>query len=91
MRLGLLRFPAPTRYDYFPHREMTTMPRCLLVFERSRKYYRIPDTEVEDWNEVLEELDGEPHLIERVDGWAPYTHAFRLPDGSVYLVALEAE
>jgi hypothetical protein len=67
------------------------MAQCLLVFERNRKYHRIPDAEVEDWDEVQEELDGAPHLIERVEGWAPYTHAYRLPDGSVYLVARAAE
>jgi hypothetical protein len=71
--------------------EMTTMAECLLVFERNSKYHRIPDAEVEDWDEILEELDGEPHLIGSVEGWAPYTHAYRLPDGSVYLVALAAE
>ena len=67
------------------------MAQCLLVFERDRKYHRIPDAEVEDWDEILEELDGEPHLIGSVEGWPPYTHAYRLPDGSVYLVALAAE
>jgi hypothetical protein len=67
------------------------MAQCLLVFERNCKYHRIPDAEIEDWDEVQEELDGEPRLIERVDGWAPYTHAYRLPDGSVYLVVLAAE
>lgn len=41
-------------------------------------------------SEVLEELDGEPHLIASVEGWSPYRHTYRLPDGSVYLVALEA-
>ncbi len=67
------------------------MSQCLLVFERNGKFHRIPDAEVEDWSEVREELEGEPHLIGRIEGWAPYNHAFRLPDGSVYLVALEAE
>ncbi len=67
------------------------MARCLLVYQRKEKYYRIPDAEVEDWDEVREELDSQPQLIERVEGWAPYTHAYRLPNGSVYLVALEAE
>jgi len=66
------------------------MVRCLLVFQRKEKYYRIPDAEVEDWDEVREELDAEPRLIEAVEGWAPYTHAYRLPNGSVYLVAQEA-
>jgi len=67
------------------------MAQCLLVFEHNRKFHRIPDAEVEEWDEVLEELDGQPHLIKRVEGWAPYTHAYRLPDGSVYLVAIESE
>jgi len=71
--------------------EMTTMAECLLVSERDGKYRRIPDAEVEDWDEVVEQLDSDPQLIGPVEAWAPYTHAYRLPDGSVYLVALEAE
>jgi hypothetical protein len=62
------------------------MARCLLVYQRKDKYFRIPDAEVEDWGEVREELDSEPRLIERVAGWAPYTRAYRMPNGSVYLV-----
>jgi hypothetical protein len=46
---------------------------------------------VEDWDEVLDAIDGEPHLIERISGWTPYTHAYRLPDGTVYLVAMAEE
>jgi hypothetical protein len=65
------------------------MARCLLVFQRNQKYHRIPDAEIEDWDEVREELDAEPQLIERIAGWAPYTHAYRMPNGSVYLVALD--
>ncbi len=65
------------------------MARCILVYQRKEKYFRIPDAEVEDWDEVREELDAEPQLIERVEGWAPYTHAYRLPNGAVYLVALD--
>ena len=64
------------------------MTRCVLVFERKGKFHRIPDAEVEDWDEVCEELDAEPRLIQRVEGWEPYTHAYRMPNGSVYLVAL---
>jgi len=63
------------------------MIQCVLVFERNRKYHRIPDAEVEDWEELLDGIEGEPQLIERIDGWAPYTHAYRMPDGAVYLVA----
>ena len=63
------------------------MAQCLLVFQRNGKYFRIPDAEIEDWNEVREELDTAPVLIEPIEGWAPYTHAYRLPNGSVYLVA----
>jgi hypothetical protein len=59
------------------------MIRCVMVFARNGKY-----AEVEDWEEVLEGIDGEPELIEPIEGWAPYTHAYRLPDRSVYLVAL---
>jgi len=58
------------------------MPRCVTGLRAKGKYHRIPDAEVENWDEVLEELDGEPQLIERVEGFAPYNHAFRLPDGS---------
>ncbi len=65
------------------------MRQCLMVYERNRIYHRIPDAEVEDWDELLDSIDGEPRLIERVEGWAPYTHAYRLPEGSVYLVKLE--
>jgi hypothetical protein len=64
------------------------MAQCLLVFERNGKFHRIPDAEVEDWDEVREELDAEPRLIACVEGWPPYTHAYRLPNGGVYLVAL---
>ena len=46
------------------------MARCMLVYQRNQKYFRIPDAEVEDWDEVREELDAEPKLIERVEGWA---------------------
>ncbi|MGO9607863.1 MAG: hypothetical protein ACLQAT_31430 [Candidatus Binataceae bacterium] len=68
------------------------MIQCVLVFERNRKYHRIPDAEVEDWEELLEGIEGEPpQLIERIDGWAPYTHAYRMPDGAVYLVASATE
>jgi hypothetical protein len=65
------------------------MARCIMVFRRGGRYHRIPETEVEDWEEVLDAIDGEPELIERLSGWAPYTHAFLLPDATVYLVALE--
>ena len=64
------------------------MVRCLLVFARGGKYHRIPDTEPEDWEEILDTIDGEPELIEAIAGWAPYTHAYRMPDKSVYLVVM---
>ncbi len=64
------------------------MIRCVMVFARNGKYYRIPDAEVEDWEEVRDGIDGEPELIERINGWAPYTHAYRMPDRSVYLVVM---
>ena len=67
------------------------MARCIMVFRRGGRYHRIPETEIEDWEEVLDAIDGEPELIEGVSGWEPYTHAFRLPDASVYLVVLETE
>jgi len=62
------------------------MSQCLMVFQRNHTYHRIPDAEVEDWEELLDSFDGEPQLIGRVEGWAPYTHAYRLPVGAVYLV-----
>lgn len=67
------------------------MTQCIMVFRRSGRYYRIPETEVEDWEEVLDAIDGEPKLIERANGWEPYTHAYQLPDRSIYLVALKDE
>jgi len=67
------------------------MIQCVMVFARDGRYRRIPDTEVEDWEEVLEGIDGEAELIERIAGWAPYTHAYRMPDRSVYLVAIAPE
>jgi hypothetical protein len=60
------------------------MIRCVMVLARNG----IPDAEVEDWEEILDGIDGEPELIEPIEGWAPYTHAYRMPDRSVYLVAL---
>lgn len=62
------------------------MNQCMMVYERKGTYHRIPDAEVEDWEELLDSIDAEPQLIGRIDGWAPYTRAYRLPDGSVYLV-----
>jgi hypothetical protein len=67
------------------------MIRCVMVFARNGKYHRIPDAEVEDWEEVLDGVDGAPVLIERIDGWAPYTRAYRMPDRSVYLVAIAGD
>jgi len=64
------------------------MTRCIQAFVRNGRYQLIPDTEVEDWDEVCDSSDQAPALIERVHGPAPYTHAFRLPSGAVYLVAL---
>lgn len=63
------------------------MIQCLRVREHNRTYHLISDTEAEDWEEILDLIEGEPQLIERVEGWQPYTHAYRLPDGTVYLVA----
>jgi len=66
------------------------MTRCIMVSRGGGRYHQIPEAEIEDWEEVLETIDGEPALVERLTGWEPYTHAFRLPDASVYLVALKA-
>jgi len=62
------------------------MARCLMAYQRQGKFFRIPDAEVEDWDEVREELESAPRLIQRLEGWDPYTHAYRMPNGSVYLV-----
>ncbi len=67
------------------------MAQCLMVNERGGVYHMIPDTEPEEWSEVLDTIDGDPQLIELLRGWAPYTHAYRMPDGSVYLVAFANE
>ncbi len=67
------------------------MIQCLMVHERGGSYHRIPDAEVEDWEELLDVIEGEPQLIERIEKWPPYTHAYRLPDGEVYLVASGTE
>jgi hypothetical protein len=67
------------------------MARCIMVYERNRTYHRIPDVEIEDWEEILDSIDGKPKLIGPVDGWAPYTHAYRLPEGTVYLVVEKPE
>ena len=63
------------------------MTQCLMVSERNGDYRRIPAAEVEEWEELLEGIEGEPELIELIKGHAPYTHAYRMPDGAVYLVA----
>jgi hypothetical protein len=68
------------------------MTRCIQVFERQGRYLRIPDTEVEDWEEVREGLDQQPRLLGSVSHWPPFTHAFRLlPDNTIYLVELVEE
>ena len=61
--------------------------QCLMADARDGRYHRIPDAEVEDWEELLDVIEGEPELIETIEGWPPYTHVYRLPEGSVYLVA----
>lgn len=63
------------------------MIQCLMVYERNGSYHQVAEAEVEDWEEILDEVEGEPQLIESIEGWPPYTHVYRLPDGSVYLVA----
>ena len=62
------------------------MTRCIQVFARQGRYLRIPDTEIEDWDEVREGSDHKPQMLGPVAEWPPYTHAFRLPDGTIYLV-----
>lgn len=63
------------------------MIQCLMVQEHDGHYHEIPDAEIEDWEDILEAIDDEPQLIQRISGWAPYTHVYRLPNGAVYLVA----
>ncbi|MGO9603580.1 MAG: hypothetical protein ACLQAT_09325 [Candidatus Binataceae bacterium] len=58
-----------------------------MVLEHNGEYHRIPEAEVEDWEALLEEIEGEPVLIHRIEGHLLYTHAYRMPDGAVYLVA----
>jgi hypothetical protein len=67
------------------------MIQCIMVQEQNGSYRRISDAEVEDWEELLDTIEGDPELIERVEGPAPYTHAYRLPNGAVYLVASGTE
>ena len=63
------------------------MIQCIMVYEQHGGYRRIAEAEVEDWEEILDAIEGEPKLIQSIEGWPPYTHVYRLPDGSVYLVA----
>ena len=63
------------------------MIQCLMVYERNGSYHQVSEAEVEDWEEILDAIEGEPELIESIEGWPPYTHVYRLPDGSLYLVA----
>jgi len=44
------------------------MIQCLMVHERDGSYHRIADAEVEDWEEVLDAIEGEPQLIESIEG-----------------------
>jgi hypothetical protein len=66
------------------------MAQCLLVFEEIASISGFPmprsKTGTRCWrNSTL----AASHRAGK--GWAPYTHAYRLPDASVYLVALGAE
>lgn len=63
--------------------------QCLMVEEENGGYRRLAEAQTEDWDEVLDAIEGEPALIGRINGWDPYTHAYRLPNGAVYLVAQE--
>ena len=63
------------------------MIQCLMAYKRAGSYHRIAEAEVEDWEEILDEVEGEPQLIESIEGCPPYAHVYRLPEGSVYLVA----
>lgn len=63
------------------------MTQCLMVQEHGGEYHRIRDAEAEEWEALLDEIEGDPVLIGRIEGHQPYTHAYRLPDGAVYLVA----
>ncbi len=67
------------------------MIQCVMVHESDGGYDRIPDAEVEDWEALLDEVEGEPLLIEHLQGHPPYTHAYRLPNGVVYFVALREQ
>jgi hypothetical protein len=53
--------------------------------------YRLSgETEPEDWEELLDEVVGEPELIEHMRGFPPCAHAYRMPNGAVYLDAIPA-
>ena len=66
------------------------MIRCVMVFVRNGKYHRIPDAEIEDRDEVRDGVDGDPQLIERIDGWRRTHTRFACQTG-LYSVALPRE
>jgi hypothetical protein len=47
------------------------MIRCLMVYQRDGRYHRNAEAEVEDWEEILDAVEGEPQLIESIEGWPP--------------------
>jgi hypothetical protein len=66
------------------------MIQCVMAYRENDGYRLSGETEPEDWEELLDEVEGEPELIEHVHGFPPYTHAYRMPNGVVYLVAIPA-
>ncbi|MBV8134956.1 MAG: hypothetical protein JO121_04830 [Deltaproteobacteria bacterium] len=64
------------------------MIQCVMAHRENDGYCLRDETEPEDWEELLDEVEGEPELIEHVRGFPPYTHAYRMPNGAVYLVAI---
>jgi hypothetical protein len=66
------------------------MIQCVMAYHENHGYRLSSETEPENWEELLDEVEGEPELIEHVHGFPPYTHAYRMPNGAVYLVAIPA-
>jgi hypothetical protein len=59
------------------------MIQCVKAYRENHGYRLSSETEPEDWDELLEEVEGEPELIEHVRASPPYTHAYRMPNGAV--------
>lgn len=75
--LVVVRTPGGNE-DVVPENALIPAEGTGVIVNESRGYYQIrPNTEPEDWSEVLEEAKGAEH-IEPLTGWAPYTDAYRV-------------